>query len=624
MPRNFVEWFSKRRWQGLAGLITVAVLALIGFYPSIKVGFLGDDWWFLGKAASLNLPDYLAFYFDPRTQIFWYRPLYGILLLIEYAFFRSTPDGYHLGQIILHAINCLLLMGVVWQLSRRWRLAFLAALFYALLPVNNLAVFWIAVQDPLAMVFYLASIWFWVIYLQSQRRLNYGLAFGAFVLSLMGKEASVFLPISLFLIDRLLIAKPISLSGLIRRYLAWVVVLLGYLVIEYRVQTTAYFPNRWGYSIGFHVIENLFHYLALSIFPWADNESIIYVILAIVGMVLLFIGIRAQSKLLLFLWLQALLTIAPAIAFPVQFFQARYLYFTSAVTAVLFAMALEIVHERMPQRVWTTAVVSVAALIIVFLNSAVTTEATAIQVEAGRQMRVPLRDIYQQHPEYPPGTYLYFVEPPYPMIMRNLTGMFLLRYGTNVNVWSSNAEFGGVDEDRFANLRDHKNSFVYYFDSSGNRHEVAVNTSSRSAALPLLPVTFQSNIRLEGYELTSATVKQGGNWALILYWKSIGPIDQNYTVFIHLVDNKGETLFGEDTLPAMGRLPTNRWYKDKLVVDAHTFSVPDDVPPGKYHLEVGMYYLPTLERLAVVDSNGSVISDRVVIEPIEVVESTAK
>jgi hypothetical protein len=37
-------------------------------------------------------------------------------------------------------------------------------------------------------------------------------------------------------------------------------------------------------------------------------------------------------------------------------------------------------------------------------------------------------------------------------------------------------------------------------------------------------------------------------------------------------------------------------------------------PPGEYLLEVGMYDLTTMLRLAIVDSQGAVLGDRILLE----------
>lgn len=602
------------------GSILIVVTVFVSYYGSIRIGFLGDDWWFLGKAATLNLPEYIKFYFDPAAQIFWYRPLYGILLLLEYGFFRSSPEGYHIGQIALHAINSLLLFAVVWQLSQRRRLALVSALLYAVLPVNNLAIFWIAVQDPLSMLFYLASVWCWVIHLQTGGRYYAWLAFGAFILALLGKESSVFLPVTLFLIDWLLVSKHSTPREWVRRYAPFGIALLVYLVVEQRVQTYGYFPNRWGYGIGVHILENLARYGSLSIFPWGEDLPVVsYILLALALAILIPFGIWKRSRWLLFFAIELLLTIAPALAFPTAFFQARYLYFAAAVTATLLALFVELIANSPIHRRWAIAA-PLIAVVFVLASSSMTFAAADKRAEEARQMRVPIRDIFQQHPAYPPGTLLYFVEPPYPMIMRNLSGMFLMRYGPGVNVWSNDAEWGGVDEDRFAHLRDYAPSWVYYFDESGNRHEIAVDPVAPSSASPSPPLNFQNGIRLEGFEVTGTRLKHGQDLALLLYWRPTEKIDRDYTVFVHWIDEKGETVYGEDMPPRGNRAPTSRWVPNKLVADVHILTIVPDLPPGKYHLDVGLYFLPTQQRLEILDDRGIGMTDHVVIDSFEVVE----
>jgi hypothetical protein len=612
---------------GFASALVIAASALIAYFPSLRIGFLGDDWWFLGKAALLNLPDYLAFYFDPAQQIFWYRPLYGVLLLIEYWLFRASPEGYHVGQILLHAANGVLLFAIVWRLSRRARLAVIAALFYATVAVHSSAVFWIAVQDPLALVFYLAAIWFWIDYLQTRRAIAYTLTLFAFALTLLSKETTLFLPGILFLIDRLLIGGKVTLKELAMRYAAFAVLLAGYLVIEYRVQTNAYFPNRWGYSLGAHVFLNGARYLALLAFPWGLPEPLNFFFLAIFVAALGVVAINGQWRVLTILAAHALAAILPACFFPTDFFYPRYLYAATISSAVLFAMLVEWFwlrrsNFRVLSRSFAFFRVSFALFVsaVVVLNSAQTIDAGLMAAEEGRQARVPLRDIYQAHPTFPPDTYLYLVEFPYPYIMRNLTGMFALRYGSNVTVWSTDAEWGGVDENRFANLREHANSFVYYLDENGNRHEIAVEPSATFAASPPLPLDYQVPIRLEGFEVTNAALKRGSDGAILLYWRAKNAMDKDYTVFVQLVNERGETVLSQDAQPRGGRAPTSKWRVGKLIVDAHILNVPLDLPLGNYRVRVGMYYLPTLERLWFVDANGQPVADQIMIESFKVAE----
>jgi hypothetical protein len=618
MIKRSIGWFTQSRKLAVVGSLVIACAVVLSYYPSVRVGFLGDDWWFLDKAASLNLPDYLAFYFNPSTQIFWYRPLYGIWLLFEYVFFRSVPEGYHVGQIFLHLVNCLLLFAVIFKLSKRWRPAWLAALVYAVTPVYSSAVFWIAVQDPLAMIFFLAAILAWVGYLESGNKWPLWIALCAYVLALLSKETGFFLVIVLFILDRWFIRTGVNKIKLVQRYLPFVFLLLVYLAIERQVQTNAYFPNRWGYSLGFHVIENMAHYLALLAFPWELDPPANYIWLGIVMVALVAVGIKRRSKQLLFLGIIVVLAIAPAVAFPTMFFFPRYLYAAVMASSILVALFFEQLRTHLPSSRVTRWAIAVAAILFVLFGSLNTSTMAEAAVEYGRQSRVPLRDIYQQHPSYPNGTYLYFVEPPYPMILRNLSGMFSLHYGSNVSVWSNDAESGGADEDKFAGLRDFQNTFVYYFDGSANRREVWVDPSAKSTSMPAMPVGFGDAINLDGYEVTSTTLKPGNDLVLLLYWRAKTPITRDYTVYVHLINDRGEMVLGEDSQPRGGRMPTTRWTPGKLVVDTHILTVASGTPVGRYHLEVGLYFLPTLERLATVDDTGRPMGDSVVINSFQI------
>ncbi|MBI3537486.1 MAG: glycosyltransferase family 39 protein [Chloroflexi bacterium] len=600
---------------GFVGALAIAVSALVAYAPSMRVGFLGDDWWFLGKAVTLNLPDYLAFYFDPAQQIFWYRPLYGILLGIEYFFFRAAPEGYHAGQIILHLGNALLLFAIIWKLTRRWRVALIAALFYATVPVSSSAVFWVAVQDPLAVLFFLAAIWFWIDYLQSRRARAYIGALIAFILAVLSKETSILLPGILVLVNRWLVRDKATARELIARYSVFAVLLAALLVIEYRVQASAYFPNRWGYSLGAHVAINGARYFALLAFPWQLPEPLNYFWLAFVVAALIVVARRGHARAFLFLGAFAFAAILPALFFPTDFFYPRYLYAATIVSAILFALGVE--------ALWFIAaryrmLIALGALGVIALNSAQTIQAGLIAAEEGRQMRVPLRDIYQDHPAFPADTFLYFVDFPYPYILRNLSGMISLRYGANVAVWSNDAEWGGVDENQFANLRAHTNSFVYYL-AENQRREIFVQRDARLSTTTLFPLDSAARIRLEGFEATASELKRGDALALLLYWRARGQIENDYTVFVHLLNARDEIVLSDDAQPRGGRAPTSQWRAGKMIADAHILNLPRDLALGVYRLEIGMYYLPTLARVQFADEHGASV-DHIVIESFRVSE----
>jgi hypothetical protein len=68
-----------------------------------------------------------------------------------------------------------------------------------------------------------------------------------------------------------------------------------------------------------------------------------------------------------------------------------------------------------------------------------------------------------------------------------------------------------------------------------------------------------------------------------------------------------------------GRYPTQAWLPGDIVPDVHHVPLDPNVPAGTYHLQVGMYRWPSMERLPVWDEDGVEHPDRVVfLQPVEV------
>jgi 4-amino-4-deoxy-L-arabinose transferase-like glycosyltransferase len=119
---------------------------------------------------------------------------------------------------------------------------------------------------------------------------------------------------------------------------------------------------------------------------------------------------------------------------------------------------------------------------------------------------------------------------------------------------------------------------------------------------------------LIGYELTSP-VDREASLDLRLYWQALSDLDEDYTVFVHWLDEGGRTLTQQDNQPRNGTYPTGLWDEKEIVEDLYNLPVPAELPAGRAPvlLAVGMYRLETLERLAVFDENGQRLADDQVI-----------
>jgi hypothetical protein len=73
-----------------------------------------------------------------------------------------------------------------------------------------------------------------------------------------------------------------------------------------------------------------------------------------------------------------------------------------------------------------------------------------------------------------------------------------------------------------------------------------------------------------------------------------------------LVDDAGELAAQVDQIPLHGQYPTHLWQRGDVVKDVHRVRLPDGLPPGSYHLRLGLYLPQTGRRLDVVGADATV------------------
>jgi hypothetical protein len=81
----------------------------------------------------------------------------------------------------------------------------------------------------------------------------------------------------------------------------------------------------------------------------------------------------------------------------------------------------------------------------------------------------------------------------------------------------------------------------------------------------------------------------GATLPIAVTWETAEPLDQRYTVFMHLLDSTGQLVAQADQEPFGGFYPTDRWLPDAPVRDTHHLALPDDLPAGDYTLRIGLY-----------------------------------
>jgi tetratricopeptide (TPR) repeat protein len=182
------------------------IIVSLAFAPAVGNGFTNwdDDVYVTGNADLQGSPLHAVAKFFTATYACNYQPLTMLSYLADFSLFGLRPWGYHLTGVLFHALNCLLLFFIVYRLSRRTTVAFLAALLFGLHPLRVESVAWVAARkDVVSAFFYFCAVLLYLYYKGAGRRRYYFLCLGAFVGALLSKPVAVSLPIALLLLDYL-------------------------------------------------------------------------------------------------------------------------------------------------------------------------------------------------------------------------------------------------------------------------------------------------------------------------------------------------------------------------------------------------------------------------------------
>ncbi|MFB0545769.1 MAG: ArnT family glycosyltransferase [Anaerolineae bacterium] len=104
---------------------------------------------------------------------------------------------------------------------------------------------------------------------------------------------------------------------------------------------------------------------------------------------------------------------------------------------------------------------------------------------------------------------------------------------------------------------------------------------------------FSGKVKLLGYDLAGSRVESGHTLHVTLHWQCLGPMDEDYNVYLRLLDEGGHIWSRKDAYPLMGMRRTSDWEVGAFVMDEHDLEVPPGTPPGEYRLEVGLYSVET-------------------------------
>jgi len=191
---NFL--FKSPQYKKTLQVFLIILFCLIIYIPSLGNGYIWDDDLNVYKNQWVQKTDGLwNIWFS--AKIYQYYPVDFTTFWVEHKLWGLNPFGYHLTNLLIHILNALLLF---WVISKLYpRLAFIAALFFAVHPIQVETVAWITERkNLLSLFFFLLAVLAYLRFDRARVIKYYWLAVAMFILALLSKPVAVsfiFIPI---------------------------------------------------------------------------------------------------------------------------------------------------------------------------------------------------------------------------------------------------------------------------------------------------------------------------------------------------------------------------------------------------------------------------------------------
>ena len=207
--------------------LLAAAAAFLVFLPALDCGFVAwdDPQGFLANTHYRGFGVENLRWMATTTYLGNYQPLSWLSSAVDYKLWGLNPFGYHLGNLLFHAANAVLLYFVCLMLSPAlgaegaepgrpptrgpaipsgWPsvAALLGSLFWSVHPLRVESVAWATERrDVLSAFFYLLTLLCYVRWTRSDQRRWWWTALVAYFLSLLSKAMGMTLPVALLILD---------------------------------------------------------------------------------------------------------------------------------------------------------------------------------------------------------------------------------------------------------------------------------------------------------------------------------------------------------------------------------------------------------------------------------------
>lgn len=187
----------------------IAVASAIAYWPVHSFSFVNfDDITYITLNSHIKdgiTWESLKWAFTSQSvtnELPMWHPVTWFSLMVDYSLFGMDPAGYHIENVILHILNSLLVLFVLFKMTGKILPCAAAALIFAVHPLHVESVAWVTERkDVLSTLLGLLSVYAFLLYLDKRKIPVYAASIVLFALSLLAKPMLVTLPFVLLLFD---------------------------------------------------------------------------------------------------------------------------------------------------------------------------------------------------------------------------------------------------------------------------------------------------------------------------------------------------------------------------------------------------------------------------------------
>jgi hypothetical protein len=186
--------------------VAIALAVAVAHGGVLGAGFVAfddDHYVYRNSMVAQGLSgESVAWAFSLHRERTYFHPLTWLSLALDGELFGLDPRGFHLVNLLLHALSAVLLFRFLARATGRTAGPLLAALLFAAHPVTVEAVAWVSERKAaLSTALAMASIVAWGAYARRPSAARYALVAAAFLLAMLAKPGVVALPLVLLALD---------------------------------------------------------------------------------------------------------------------------------------------------------------------------------------------------------------------------------------------------------------------------------------------------------------------------------------------------------------------------------------------------------------------------------------